>query len=51
MPLKFQVSQNKNISGNSQGKKIFDKFDHASPAKEESSTTVYMLVEELLKYR
>lgn len=32
-------------------KKIFDNFDHVSPAKEESSTTVFMLVEELLKYR
>lgn len=32
-------------------KKIFNKLDHLSPAKEESSTTVFMLVEELLKYR
>lgn len=32
-------------------KRIYDNHDHRSPAKEESSTTVFMLVEELLKYR
>lgn len=32
-------------------KKIFDKYDHNNPAEEESSTTVFMLVEELLRYR
>lgn len=31
-------------------KRIYDNYDHRSPAKEESSTTVFMLVEELLKY-
>lgn len=31
-------------------KRNYDKFDHKSPAKEESSTTVFRLVEELLKY-
>ncbi len=30
--------------------KIYDRFDHRSPAKEESSTTVHLLVLELLKY-
>jgi RloB-like protein len=28
----------------------YEKFDHANPAKEESSTTVFRLVKELLKY-
>lgn len=28
----------------------YDEFDHSNPAKEESSTTVFRLVEELLKY-
>lgn len=32
-------------------KKIFDNYDHNNPAEEESSTTVFMLVEELLRYR
>lgn len=32
-------------------KKIIDKFDHNNPAEKESSTTVFLLVEELLKYR
>jgi hypothetical protein len=31
-------------------KRIYDSYDHQNPAKEESSTTVFMLVEELLKY-
>ena len=31
-------------------KRNFDKFDHKSPALEESSTTVFRLVEEILKY-
>lgn len=30
--------------------RIFDQFDNKNPAKEESSTTVFRLVEELLKY-
>lgn len=32
-------------------KKIYNSLDHNSPALEESSTTVFRLVEELLKYR
>ncbi len=31
-------------------KRNYEAFDHASPAKEESSTTVFKLVEELLRY-
>ncbi len=31
-------------------KRIYDSLTHHSPAKEESSTTVYLLVEEILKY-
>lgn len=31
-------------------KRNYDKFNHSSPATEESSTTVFKLVEELLKY-
>lgn len=31
-------------------KRIYDQFDHNSPANEESSTTVFKLVEELLRY-
>lgn len=31
-------------------KRIYDQLDHASPAKEESSTTVFRLVEEMIKY-
>lgn len=31
-------------------KRNFDKFDHSSPALEESSTTVFRLVAEILKY-
>lgn len=31
--------------------RIYDSFDHKNPAKEESSTTVFKLVEELIKYR
>ena len=30
--------------------KIYNNFDHKNPSKEESSTTVFRLVEELLKY-
>lgn len=30
--------------------KIYDRFDHRSPAKEESSTTVHLLVQELQTY-
>lgn len=30
-------------------KRIFDSYDHYSPAKEESSTAVFLLVEEILK--
>lgn len=30
-------------------KRNYDKFDHISPATEESSTTVYLLVEEIIK--
>lgn len=32
-------------------KRIYDSFDHKNPAMEESSTTVFKLVEELNKYR
>lgn len=31
-------------------KRNYDRFDHANPSKEESSTTVFKIVEELLKY-
>lgn len=31
-------------------KRNFNRLDHSNPAKEESSTTVFRLVEELLKY-
>lgn len=31
-------------------KRVYDLFDHSSPAKEESSTTVFRLVEEMMKY-
>ena len=31
-------------------KKIYNKLDHSNPANEESSTTVYKLVEEIIKY-
>ena len=31
-------------------KKIYKRLDHKNPAKEDSSTTVYILVEELMKY-
>ena len=31
-------------------KRIYNRLDHQSPAMEESSTTVFRLVEELLKY-
>ncbi len=31
-------------------KKVYDHFDHDSPAKEESSTTVFRLVEEIQKF-
>lgn len=31
-------------------KRNYDRFDHSNPGKEESSTTVHKLVEELLKY-
>jgi len=34
----------------SRAERIYDFFDHTNPAKEESSTTVFRLVEELLKY-
>jgi hypothetical protein len=32
-------------------KRNYDNFDHQNPANEESSTTVFRLAEELLKYR
>lgn len=32
-------------------KRNHEKFDHSNPSKEESTTTVYLLVEELLKYK
>jgi hypothetical protein len=32
-------------------KRIYESLDHTNPAKEESSTTVFKLVEELLKYK
>lgn len=32
-------------------RRIFDLYDHQSPAQEESSTTVFLLVEEILKYK
>lgn len=31
-------------------KKIFNRYDHSNPSSEESSTTVFMLVEEMLKH-
>lgn len=34
----------------SRAKRNFNRLDHSNPAKEESSTTVFRLVEELLKY-
>lgn len=34
----------------SRAKRNYEKFDHTNPANEESSTTVFRLVEELLKY-
>lgn len=34
----------------SRAKRIYDSLTHHSPAKEESSTAVYLLVEEILKY-
>lgn len=34
----------------SRAKKIYAKYNHASPATEESSTTVFALVEEIMKY-
>jgi hypothetical protein len=32
-------------------RRIFDFYDHRSPAQEESSTAVFLLVEEILKYK
>ncbi len=32
-------------------KRIFNSYDHRSPAEEESSTAVFLLVEEILKYK
>ncbi len=32
-------------------KRIYDLYDHSSPALEESSTTVFRLVEEILKFQ
>ena len=34
----------------SRAERNYDSFDHINPAREESSTTVFRLVKELLKY-
>jgi hypothetical protein len=53
----YQVMYSKEATGKhkvelaiERAERIYNQFDHASPAKEESSTTVFKLVRELLKY-
>lgn len=46
----FDVLDERNQLAITRAKRIYDQFDHSNPAMEESSTTVFRLVEELLKY-
>ncbi len=46
----FDVLDDRKQLAITRAKRIYDQFDHSNPAMEESSTTVFRLVEELLKY-
>lgn len=48
--IDFKTGKNRKHLAIARAKRNYDKFDHSSPAKEESSTTVFKIVEELLKY-
>lgn len=44
-------TQNKRVElAITRAEKVYNQFDHTNPAKEESSTTIFRLVQELLKY-
>ncbi len=45
-----KTNKERKILAIERAKKIYDLFDHTNPSSEESSTTVFRLVEELLKY-
>ena len=46
----FDVLDERKLLAISRAKRNFNRLDHSNPAMEESSTTVFQLVEELLKY-
>jgi hypothetical protein len=45
-----KTKKERKITAIERAKRNYNQFDHINPAKEESSTTVFRLVEELLKY-
>lgn len=48
--MDIKVNKERKCLAISRAKRNYDLFDHTNPASEESSTTVFRLVEELLKY-
>jgi hypothetical protein len=50
MDLDPQTGKQRVLLAIERAKRIYNRLDHHSPAMEESSTTVFRLVEELLKY-
>lgn len=45
-----KTNKERKILAIERAKRNYDRFDHTNPANEESSTTVFRLVEELLKF-
>ena len=45
-----KTKKERKIAAIERAKRNYNRFDHINPAKEESSTTIFRLVEELLKY-
>lgn len=45
-----QIGKSRNDLAVERAEKIYGRLDHCSPAKEESSTTVFMLMKHLMKF-
>jgi len=50
MDIDPQTGRQRVLLAIERAKRIYNRLDHRSPATEESSTTVFRLVEELLKH-
>jgi len=47
----LMISEGRQEQAINRARRNYNRFDHHSPATEESSTTVFLLVEEMMKYQ